>query len=225
MEPPKNPGRFNARKTCAQRGPFCWVRITLSQRPCAWCPWPIVATLPAAGTVSSGSGHPWAGGPSLPGPEGYIQQLATDGPMARNVTDLALLLSVMSGPDPRAPLIPLLRPSPGPRSSPARPWIRIIAGSKWWYQRPCPDAPRSACRWLHGHRTDDHRGCNSSEGRDRALLCIARAFEEVSYDHSDFLHEEMGINSSAVCRLQRSVRHLARRRHAASSPRQGQAPP
>ncbi|MHC1999154.1 amidase [Methylobacterium sp. CM6241] len=42
--------------------------------------------------------------PSLPGPEGYIQQLATDGPMARNVTDLALLLSVMSGPDPRAPL-------------------------------------------------------------------------------------------------------------------------
>lgn len=42
--------------------------------------------------------------PSLPGPEGYLQQLATDGPMARTVADLALLLSVMSGPDPRAPL-------------------------------------------------------------------------------------------------------------------------
>ncbi|WP_155911944.1 amidase [Methylobacterium sp. 77] len=42
--------------------------------------------------------------PSLPGPDAYLQQLATDGPMARNVGDLALLLSVMSGHDERAPL-------------------------------------------------------------------------------------------------------------------------
>ena len=42
--------------------------------------------------------------PSLPEQEGYLQQLSTDGPMARSVGDLALLLSVMSGADPRAPL-------------------------------------------------------------------------------------------------------------------------
>ena len=42
--------------------------------------------------------------PSLPEPEGYLQQLSTDGPMARSVADLALLLSVMSGRDDRAPL-------------------------------------------------------------------------------------------------------------------------
>ena len=42
--------------------------------------------------------------PALPEPEGYLQQLSTDGPMARTVADLALLLSVMSGHDARAPL-------------------------------------------------------------------------------------------------------------------------
>ena len=42
--------------------------------------------------------------PSLPEPEGFLQQLSTDGPMARTVGDLALLLSVMSGGDRRAPL-------------------------------------------------------------------------------------------------------------------------
>ncbi|WP_158808881.1 amidase [Beijerinckia sp. L45] len=42
--------------------------------------------------------------PALPGPEGYLQQLGTDGPMARTVADLSLLLSVMSGYDSRAPL-------------------------------------------------------------------------------------------------------------------------
>jgi len=42
--------------------------------------------------------------PSLPEPEGYLQQLSTDGPMARTVADLSLLLSVMTGHDARAPL-------------------------------------------------------------------------------------------------------------------------
>ena len=43
--------------------------------------------------------------PALPEPEGYLSpQLVTDGPMARTVADLSLLLSVMSGADPRAPL-------------------------------------------------------------------------------------------------------------------------
>ena len=42
--------------------------------------------------------------PSGPAEDVFVQQLATDGPMARTVTDLAMLLSVMAGHDPRAPL-------------------------------------------------------------------------------------------------------------------------
>ncbi len=42
--------------------------------------------------------------PMLPAPEAYLQQLTTDGPIGRNVADLALLLGVMSGADARAPL-------------------------------------------------------------------------------------------------------------------------
>jgi amidase len=37
-------------------------------------------------------------------PEVFLQQLSTDGPMARTVTDLALLLATQAGPDERAPL-------------------------------------------------------------------------------------------------------------------------
>lgn len=42
--------------------------------------------------------------PALPEPEGFLQQLSTEGPMGRTVADLSLLLSVMSGWDVRAPL-------------------------------------------------------------------------------------------------------------------------
>lgn len=42
--------------------------------------------------------------PSGPAPELFLTSIATEGPMARTVTDLALLLSVMAGPDARAPL-------------------------------------------------------------------------------------------------------------------------
>ncbi len=41
--------------------------------------------------------------PGGPTNELYLQSVATEGPMARNVTDLAMLLSTMSGPDTRAP--------------------------------------------------------------------------------------------------------------------------
>lgn len=42
--------------------------------------------------------------PGWPRPEVYVSQLATDGPMARTVTDLARLLSIQAGHDPRVPL-------------------------------------------------------------------------------------------------------------------------
>jgi amidase len=42
--------------------------------------------------------------PGWPRPELYVSQLATDGPMARTVRDLARLLSIQAGHDPRAPL-------------------------------------------------------------------------------------------------------------------------
>ncbi len=42
--------------------------------------------------------------PAWPRPEVWVSQLGTDGPMARNVRDLAQLLSIQAGHDPRAPL-------------------------------------------------------------------------------------------------------------------------
>jgi amidase len=42
--------------------------------------------------------------PNGPAPEVFLQQFGIDGPMARNVPDLAMLLSVMAGYDDRAPL-------------------------------------------------------------------------------------------------------------------------
>ncbi|WP_374426696.1 amidase [Paracoccus sp. (in: a-proteobacteria)] len=42
--------------------------------------------------------------PMAPQPELFFNQLSTEGPMARNVADLAMLLSVEAGHDPRAPL-------------------------------------------------------------------------------------------------------------------------
>jgi amidase len=42
--------------------------------------------------------------PFGPTPELFMQQLATEGPMARTVADAAMLLAVMAGPDARSPL-------------------------------------------------------------------------------------------------------------------------
>jgi len=42
--------------------------------------------------------------PAGPLPEVFLRQLSTDGPMARTVGDLAMLLSTQAGPDPREPL-------------------------------------------------------------------------------------------------------------------------
>ncbi|MBO1076364.1 amidase [Roseomonas marmotae] len=42
--------------------------------------------------------------PAWPATESFVSQLSTEGPMARDVTDLALLLSTLAGRDARAPL-------------------------------------------------------------------------------------------------------------------------
>lgn len=42
--------------------------------------------------------------PRYPAPERYFQQLATEGPMGRTVADIARLLAIQAGHDPRAPL-------------------------------------------------------------------------------------------------------------------------
>ncbi|MFM8770203.1 MAG: amidase, partial [Rubrivivax sp.] len=42
--------------------------------------------------------------PGWPSPERWVSQLATEGPLARNVRDLALLLQTQAGGDPRVPL-------------------------------------------------------------------------------------------------------------------------
>lgn len=45
----------------------------------------------------------WGRVPSIPNSDLFWQNFATSGPMARSVRDVALLLSVQAGPDPRAP--------------------------------------------------------------------------------------------------------------------------
>ena len=45
----------------------------------------------------------WGRVPAEPGGDTFLHQLSTNGPMARSPGDLALLLNVMSGPDPRQP--------------------------------------------------------------------------------------------------------------------------
>lgn len=53
----------------------------------------------------------WGRVPSIPNSDLFWQNFATSGPMARSVADLALLMSVQAGPDPRAPF--------GPKEDPA----------------------------------------------------------------------------------------------------------
>jgi amidase len=61
------------------------------RNPAAYCN--VYGLRPGAGTV-----------PMAPSPEVFIQQFAIEGPMGRTVKDVAMLLSIQSGHDPRAPL-------------------------------------------------------------------------------------------------------------------------
>lgn len=72
--------------------------------------------------------------PGFPKPELYVSQLSTDGPMARSVRDLARLLSIQAGHDPRVPLSLAEGPRsfvPGPEASVAGVrvgWLRDLGG-------------------------------------------------------------------------------------------------
>jgi amidase len=61
------------------------------RNPAAFCN--VYGLRPGAGTV-----------PLAPSPEVFVQQFAIEGPMGRTVKDVAMLLSVQAGHDPRAPL-------------------------------------------------------------------------------------------------------------------------
>jgi amidase len=67
------------------------------RNPSAWAN--IYGLRPGAGTV-----------PLAPSPEVFVQQFAIEGPMGRTVKDVAMLLSVQAGHDPRAPLSVMLDP-------------------------------------------------------------------------------------------------------------------
>lgn len=67
------------------------------RNPSAFCN--IYGLRPTAGVV-----------PFAPSPEVFIQQFATEGPMGRTVKDVAMLLSIQAGHDPRAPLSVQLDP-------------------------------------------------------------------------------------------------------------------
>lgn len=60
---------------------------------------------PAAWNNVYGFRPSWGRVPSNPDGDGFLHQLSTLGPMARTPRDLGLLLDVISGPDPRLPLV------------------------------------------------------------------------------------------------------------------------
>jgi amidase len=68
------------------------------RNPAAFCN--VYGLRPGAGTV-----------PLAPSPEVFVQQFAIEGPMGRTVKDVAMLLSVQAGHDPRAPLSVNLDPA------------------------------------------------------------------------------------------------------------------
>ena len=71
--------------------------------------------------------------PNVPAQDPYYAQLATNGPMGRSVADLAAMLTVMAGHDPRAPLSLETEPEPfeaglRPRDRPRVAWLGDLGG-------------------------------------------------------------------------------------------------
>ncbi len=71
--------------------------------------------------------------PSVPAQDPFYAQLATNGPMGRSVADLAAMLSIMAGHDPRAPLSLETEPEPfqsglSPKGAPRIAWLADLDG-------------------------------------------------------------------------------------------------
>ena len=92
------------------------------------------------------------------GREAWLPSMAVNGPMARNPTDLSLLLSVMAGYDPREPLSlagdgrefaePLGAPKKG---------LRIAWAADWNGALPCEDGVLKVCE--HALKVFERLGC------------------------------------------------------------------
>ncbi|NNM71540.1 amidase [Enterovirga aerilata] len=71
--------------------------------------------------------------PTVPAQDPFYAQLATNGPMGRSVADLAAMLTVMAGYDPRAPLSLATEPEPfeaglAPKEAPRIAWLADLDG-------------------------------------------------------------------------------------------------
>ncbi len=117
---------------------------------------------PAAFNNIYGFRPTWGRVPAGPAPEMYLGQLSTDGPMARNVADLAALLSVQAGRAPTAPLSLADDPATfaGTLASDVRGlrigWLGDLGG-----RLPCEDGVLELCR--QGLAAFEALGCRVDE--------------------------------------------------------------
>ena len=98
------PNAYDAGRTCGGSSGGAAVALALRMLPVADGS-DVMGSLrnPAGWNNVYGMRPSWGRVPDDPGGEAYLHPLATDGPMARSPRDLAALLEVMAGPEPRMP--------------------------------------------------------------------------------------------------------------------------
>ncbi|MEE4275207.1 MAG: amidase [Thermoleophilia bacterium] len=144
--------------------------------------------------------------PELPADDAW-DPLSVSGPIARTVADLALLLGVLAGPDPCAPLSLTALPALTTPASPARvrvAWSRDLGG--------LPVAPEVAAVLGEGRRALDGLGWQGEEaepdlrGADEVFevmraLSFVRALHREYVAHRDLLKDTVVENIEAGLRL------------------------
>lgn len=98
----------------------------------------------------------WGRVPPDPGGDVVMHPLSTAGPMARDIDDLALLLDVMAGPDPRVPFGPAPDGFAGRTNAEVK-GRRIAWGGDWGGAWPMEDGVLALCEQALGAFTD--MGC------------------------------------------------------------------